>query len=390
MPPRRFAATPWVLAVTLTAAGCGSDAAMMTAGEVGGPLPGLSDAESARFLAGQALFNRVFTPEHGLGPLFNENQCSACHTDPASGGTGEQRVTKATRWNGATCDLLADRSGRNVRTQATAAMRAHGLERESVPQAATEVGRFTVPFLFGLGLLEAIPEAEILSRADPDDRDGDGVSGRVGRTADGRLGRFGRKADFATIEDFTVGALLLEMGLTSPQEPHEAPAGGRPIPPEADPVPEPEVDAAAVDALVDFVRFLSPLAPRRPISAGAADSLRRGERWFTGIGCASCHVPVLITGRNPVRALDRKPVELYSDLLLHDMGPRLANVCAPGVSPSELRTAPLMGLSARRRRFMHDGRAPGLREAILLHGGEAQAARDRFAQLDLLRQLEIV
>ena len=381
-------AARWLIA-TLAAAACGSEAVMVTGGEPGAPLPGLTQAELSRFRAGQAVFNQVFTPEAGLGPMFNENQCSACHTDPASGGTGEQRVVKATRFDGATCDLLVDQGGRNVRTQATAVMQAHGIERETIPPAATERGRFTVPFLFGAGLVEAIPEADIEARADPDDGNGDGIAGRVGRTADGRLGRFGRKADFATIEDFSAGALLLEMGLTNPREPEEARVAGHPVPPGADPVPDPEIDAATLQVLVDFVRFLSPLAPRDPGWAGAADSIARGERLFTRAGCPSCHVPVLTTGRNPVSALDRKPVALYSDLLLHDLGPALANVCATGASPTELRTAPLMGLGARRV-FMHDGRALSVRDAILMHGGEAQRSRDAFANLHFLQQLELV
>jgi CxxC motif-containing protein (DUF1111 family) len=368
---------------------CGRAPVMDIGREPGSPLPGLTPDELARFRAGEVLFNRVFTPEEGLGPMFNEDQCSACHTDPASGGTGEQRVVKATRFDGANCDQLGEGGGLNVRTQTTPAMQAHGLSRETVPEAATERGRFTVPFLFGLGLVEAIPEAEIAVRADPDDRNRDGISGRVGRTVDGRPGRFGRKAEFATIADFTAGALLLEMGLTSPREPREARAGGKPIPEEVDPVPEPEIDQRSFNVLVDFVRFLAPLAPRSPTWSLARDSIARGARLFRRVGCESCHVPTMTTGRSEVAALDRKVVALYSDLLLHGMGPALANVCAPGATPTELRTAPLMGLGARQV-FLHDGRALSVRDAILLHGGEAQRARDAFAALDYRQQLELI
>jgi CxxC motif-containing protein (DUF1111 family) len=362
---------------------------MDTAQELGLPLPGLREDELARFRAGGVLFNKIFTPAEGLGPLFNEDQCSACHTDPASGGTGEQLVVKATRFDGATCDVLADRGGQNVRRQATPAMSAHGVEREQAPGEATERGRFTVPFLFGLGLIESIPEGEILDRADPDDRNGDGISGRAGRTGDGRLGRFGRKADVATLEEFTATALFLEMGITSPREPVESGVSGQPLPDGTDPAPDPEVDADVVRLLTDFVRFLSPPPPRNPGWAGAEDSIARGERLFTALGCPSCHVPVMMTGRSDVAALDRKPVALYSDLLLHDMGTALSDVCAPGASPAELRTAPLMGLGARSI-FLHDGRARRVRDAILMHGGEAQPARDAFDRIGLLRQLEVV
>jgi CxxC motif-containing protein (DUF1111 family) len=210
----------------------------------------------------------------------------------------------------------------------------------------------------------------------------------MGRTPDGRAGRFGRKADFATIAEFTAGALLLEMGLTNPLEPREVLAGGRPLPNGVDPAPDPEIDARSFDLLVDFVRFLAPPAPRRPEWTVARDSLARGERLFRRVGCEACHVPVMTT-RSPVPSLDRKRVALYSDLLLHDMGPALAGVCGPGATPAELRTAPLMGLGARRV-FLHDGRAYSVRDAILMHGGEAQRSRDAFAALDYLEQLELI
>src|SRR5919108_4583101 len=141
--------------------------------EPGAPLPGLRQAEIARFQAGKALFNRVFTAAEGLGPAFNENQCSACHTVPASGGTtGFERIVKATRYHRpGDCDILAREGGENVRTQVTARLRPHGIERQPMPRGATEVGRFTPPFLFGLGLIQAIPDRTILIRADPADGD---------------------------------------------------------------------------------------------------------------------------------------------------------------------------------------------------------------------------
>lgn len=373
----------------LLLAGCQREPVMDVGREPGAPLPGLGEQELTRFRAGEVLFNRVFGPEEGLGPMFNENQCSACHTDPASGGTGGELVAKATRYEGGACDLLEGQGGPNIRRQATLAMQALGIERETAPQEATAEGRFTTPFLFGLGLVEGVPESAILALADPDDRDGDGISGRVGRTADGHVGRFGRKGDFATIADFTAGALLLEMGLTSPRELREAPAAGKPLPEGVDPAPDPEIDEKSFGLLVDFVRFLAPPAPRGPAWAGAADSIARGARLFRRAGCETCHVPALMTGRSDVAALDRKVVALYSDLLLHDLGPALADVCGPGAAPAELRTTPLMGLGARRV-FMHDGRAHSVRDAIMLHAGEAQGARDAFAAMDFLQQLELV
>ncbi|MCZ6917544.1 MAG: hypothetical protein O7I93_12265, partial [Gemmatimonadetes bacterium] len=187
-------------------------------GEPGTHLPGLSDAQATEFFAGQALFNKVFTPEEGLGPLFNENQCSACHTDPAIGGVGGfERVIKATRFEGpGQCDYLSREGGENVRKKATPLLQAHGVLKEEMPPSATERGLFITPPLFGLGLVEAIADETILTAEDPDDANGDGISGRAGRTPDGGLGRFSKKAELATILDFVEGALRFEMGLTTP------------------------------------------------------------------------------------------------------------------------------------------------------------------------------
>jgi len=374
-----------LVAVASTVMACGRGPAPV-AGEPGTPLPGLPDSLRARFVAGQALFDKVYTPEEGLGPLFNENQCSACHTSPASGGTGGfERVVKATRFAGpGACDPLRHEGGENVRTQATPLLRARGVSGESVPPGATAVGRFMPPFLFGLGLVEAIPDAVIRERADPDDADGDGISGRAARTPDGRLGRFGRKAEFATVREFTEGALRLEMGLTARAEDVET-LNGKPVPRGTDPRPEPEVDAATVDGLATFVRFLAPPAPASPRSGAHRDTLETGRRLFVEVGCTTCHTPVLRTGLSTIAALDRKTVALYSDLLLHDLGPALADVCAYDAAPSEVRTEMLMGLGSRDR-YLHDGRAMDLRDAILAHGGEAQRSRDAFARLPWLRQ----
>jgi CxxC motif-containing protein (DUF1111 family) len=340
----------------------------------------------ARFVAGKTLFDHVFTPEEGLGPLFNENQCSACHTDPASGGTGEQRVVKATRVVApATCDYFEGDRGQNIRRQATPLLRARGVGGET-PPAGASVGRFAPPFLFGLGLVEAIPAREILSREDPDDRNGDGISGRAGKSATGALGRFGRKAEAASLVEFVSSALRLEMGLTNVFAPAEPGLNGGPLPPGVDPVPDPEVDSTGVQRLADFVRFLAPLPPATIAADATRDSVLRGEGVFHSLGCATCHVPAMTTGPNPAPALDRKTIYLYSDLLLHDLGPALADVCGAGASTSELRTASLAGLRYRKA-FLHDGRALSVREAILLHGGEAARAREAFASLDFASQI---
>ena len=360
-------------------------------GQPGTPVPGLSAVELGRFYAGRALFDKVYTPAEGLGPSFNENQCSACHTVPASGGTtGFERVVKATRFGGpGACDLLHREGGENIRKQVTPLLRAQGVERESIPPSATEVGRFMPPFLFGLGLVEAIPHETLSAGEDPDDADGDGISGRAGRTAEGRLARFGQKAEFETIQAFIESALRLEMGLTTPHDTSEPGMNGGPLLPHTDPVPEPEVQQGAVDLLTAFVRFLAAPAPLAPRTAAHGDTLAAGQRLFGALGCAGCHTPTLRTGPSDVAALNRRRVDLYSDLLLHDMGPALADVCGRTADPAEIRTAPLMGLR-HRDRFLHDGRTGDIGEAILAHGGEAQKAREAFARLPWLAQQHVL
>lgn len=339
----------------------------------GAPLPGLRPAELARFREGAALFHRPFTPEQGLGPLFNQDRCSSCHDLPALGGTGVEIAFKATRWvPPATCDLLTAEGGDNFQLRATPALVAAGVEREVRPAAANGQAALTPPSLFGLGLVDAIPVEAIVTREDPDDRDGDGISGRAGRTADGRVGRFGQKADVATLAEFVAIAIRTEMGLTTPDHPVEETVNGRSLPLGADPAPDPEASDSTLELLTDFVRFLALPTPAVPTTAAGRDSVRQGRRVFREIGCAGCHVPALESGRSEVR--------LYSDLLLHDMGPALADICGVGASPSEWRTARLAGLRFRVA-LLHDGRAQRLEDAILLHGGEGERARNGFARL---------
>jgi len=272
-----------------------------------------------------------------------------------------------------------------VQQQVTPALKqALGIDAEPVPPRATSTGRRTTPSILGFGLLDAVPDEAILSLADPDDRDHDGVSGRPNRFADGRLGRFGRKAFLPDLREFNAGAFLIEQGITSPDQPSEETIGGQPVPPGVDPVPEPELSAEDLARADDFVRFMAPPS-RLP---GGRES-RRGERVFTEIGCAACHVPKLVTGKSPVRALSRRTVGAFTDLLLHDMGPELADICLGLATPSEFRTEPLMGLRLKST-FLHDGRAASVEEAIRLHGGEGKGARDRFDALPEGRRLSLL
>jgi CxxC motif-containing protein (DUF1111 family) len=346
----------------------------------GKPLSGLTDLELGSFLVGQAVFERIATPEEGLGPFFNAERCSACHDEPAVGGTGALLVVKATAWDGQRCDLLETEGGDNIRQRATPRMQAHGRMSVPVPAGATATSRVTSPPLFGLGLIEAIADADLIAGADPEDVDGDGVRGRAPLMPDGSVARFGRKGETSTIADFVDTALRFEMGLTTPLFPDEAAAGGRDLPDGVDPMGEPEIEQNGVDLLAAFSRFLAPPARAQAQSRAHADSVAAGERIFGAIGCDRCHAPELRTGRSPTPALDRKPVRAYSDFLLHDLGPEMASVCGVRAGPSEWRTAPLWGLRYRSR-FLHDGRAADVERAIAAHGGEAERSRRAFDAL---------
>lgn len=368
-----------ILLVSL--AGCSSEhSAELVFAPPGEPLPGLSEAELGRFLFGKAVFDRLTTPEEGLGPLFNEPRCFSCHDRPSSGGSGGALVLKATRFVDGSCDLLVAEGGDNIQRQATPLLVAHGIHGETVPASATDTVRVTAPSLYGLGLVAAIPSQSILRHADPEDVDGDGISGRAGRTSDGRLGRFGRKSEIATLLEFVDTALRFELGLTTTMNPIEETLNGKPLPAGVDPMAEPEIDERGMRVLTDYINFLAAPPRERPALQSSRDSIAEGQTIFESVGCTSCHTPQMTTGESDVPALSRKVVPLYSDLLLHDMGPGLADVCGENATPSEYRTARLWGLRDRST-FLHDGRASSPTEAILQHDGEAAGARTRFQAL---------
>ena len=343
----------------------------------GDPLRGLTPEELGRFERGQQVFERKFTPETGLGPLFNADACSECHEDPVAGGAGDEiEFHVGTVRPDGFCDQLVDKGGPVIQQQVTPALKAAlGIDQEPMPPEASAHASRTPPDLFGLGLLDAVPDQAILALADPDDRNHDGISGRPNRFTDGRLGRFGRKAFVPTLAEFNQGAFIIEQGITNPAVPTEETIGGKPIPAGVDPVAEPELSDEDMKLADDFVRFLAPPA-RLPLDSDG----ELGRSIFGTIGCASCHVPSLTTGANPVRALSYRTVYAYTDLLLHDMGPERADICFGLASPSEFRTEPLMGLRLLES-FLHDGIAKSIEEAIRLHAGEAAWSRKQFERL---------
>ena len=356
----------------------------------GDPLTGLSAAERDRFERGRAVFDSVFTPETGLGPPFNADACGECHEDPASGGVGDEVERHASAFHpdavGALpCDELAARGGPVFQNQVTPLLRAVvGVDSEPVPPEATAIAARTTPDVLGFGLLDAVPDSTILAYADPDDRDGDGISGRPNRFFDGRVGRFGRKALVPTLREFNDGALSAEQGVTNPAVPAEETFAGTPLPAGTDPAPDPELPQEATDLLDAFMRLLAPPAPAR-----MSREARRGRDVFGRIGCAKCHVPALRTGNAPEPPLRRREVAAYTDLLLHDMGPQLADICLGLATPQEFRTEPLMGLRLSTS-FLHDGRAATPEQAIELHGGEGLASRDAFRRLTAAERAALI
>ena len=396
-----FSSARWIIQKALpvsavfAVAACTASDAPVSAILPGEAIPALSDANRGRFLLGRALFERIATQDEGLGPLYNQDRCSSCHDRPTVGGASSAsvRVLKATRFMDGRCDRLEALGGDNIQLRVTELFAAHGFGAEDVPLEATDSGYVTAPSLFGLGLIEAIPDSVLLSIADPEDRDGDGISGRLPRMADQRSARFGRKGDAASVEDFVESALRFELGFTTPRYPEEEARNGVPIPEGVDPMPDPEIDAETLGLLTDYVRFLGAPAPEFLGRGPAADSVSQGEAFFDQIGCTQCHRPELRTGNAEEPALRDQVIRLYSDLLLHDFGNGVGDLCGPDALPGEVRTPALWGLRYREH-FLHDGSATDLVEVIDRHSGEAILARVRFqglapqAQMMLLRFLK--
>jgi len=253
------------------------------------------------------------------------------------------------------------------------------------------------PPMIGVGLLEAIDERDILAAADPDDADGDGISGRPNRVwsrEDGKpmLGRFGWKAGQPTVAQQAAGAFLGDIGISTPFDPDSpggdctasqsrclaAPHGG----PSA--TDRREIDQKLFDLVVFYSRNLA--VPARHDPGGA--TVLNGKRLFYGAGCISCHRPKYVTLRDPRRPEQSfQLIWPYTDLLLHDMGPELADGRPEGLADGqEWRTPPLWGLGLAetvnpRASYLHDGRARTVLEAVLWHGGEAEAAKEKVIQM---------
>ena len=241
------------------------------------------------------------------------------------------------------------------------------------------------PAVIGLGLLEAVPAATLEALADPEDTDGDGISGRINivpeRGQGQAVGRFGWKANVASIREQAAGAFHGDIGLTTSLFPAQNCPAAQADCLAAEAQADPEVSDAFLDKLTTYVRTLAVPVARN----FDAPEVQHGERLFRDFGCASCHIPTLQTDDTAaLPELRNQTFHPFTDLLLHDMGEGLADGRPDsGASGSEWRTPPLWGIGLQEKvnrhdRLLHDGRARGVAEAILWHGGEAEASREAF------------
>lgn len=240
------------------------------------------------------------------------------------------------------------------------------------------------PANFGLGLLEAVPAERIIARADPDDRDGDGISGRANyaidhRSGERRLGRFGWKGAQPTLRQQIAAAFVNDLGITSSLFPDEMSKT-----PSSNTSTKPELTDDDLDRIEYYV-MLTAVPNRRRFNDPRT---RHGQAIFNGIGCASCHVPEMRTGvLEGYPEISGQRIFPYTDLLLHDMGEGLADNFPEGEATGrEWRTPPLWGIGLipninKHTRLLHDGRAHSIEEAILWHGGEGERSMRAFRSL---------
>jgi CxxC motif-containing protein (DUF1111 family) len=385
------------------------------------------------FNSGQGFYLQPWLPppteietRSGLGPLFNALACADCHL---GGGRGRPPIEPQEAFAGFVLrlgsgarDAWGQAAGDPVYGAQLQTRAVTGVAPEGTPQIETaplaghygdgtpfELGSPTyglaqlqygpaaagvvlsprvAPATIGLGLLEAIPVSRLEQLADADDADADGISGRVNWVWDRErqrqaAGRFGWKAEEPDLRQQIAAALSADLGVSSLLHPEDTCTAAEGC--GAGAASAPELSERVLDRIVSYLRLLSVPAHR---DADAPD-VAQGEQLFGQLGCAACHVPSHITAADAaLPELRSQVIAPYTDLLLHDLGPELADGRPSfGAQGDEWRTAPLWGLGLYRtvsghQRLLHDGRADGVAEAVLWHGGEAAAAREAFRALD--------
>ena len=348
-----------------------------------GPVEGLSYDQNRQFLAGDVAFNdEIFTSSNGLGSIFVAASCGSCHAGDGKG----HPFTTLTRFGqtDSTGNQFLHLGGPQLQNRALP-----GFTPEQIPAGAT-FSKFTPPATTGLGFLELVSDADILSMSDPNDINADGISGvpnwinlpsfispfANAISQNGRyIHRFGKKAAAYNLLHQTVNAYNQDIGITSTFAPKDV-YSGLDI--------DPEVSNQTVHNVVFYLQTL-----KAPIQRNQNDAeVILGKNSFIQAGCESCHKQTLTTGFSNIAPLSNKTFHPYTDLLLHDMGPGLNDNYTEGNAKTfEWRTPPLWGLGLSPNSqggqyfLMHDGRAKSIEEAILLHGGEAAASKNKFSQM---------
>jgi CxxC motif-containing protein (DUF1111 family) len=390
-------------------------------------LAGLTESQQEYFSAGLEVFQELSTVGSGLGPRFNLDRCSGCHAQPAAGGTSpviNPQVAVATAGGALNVPpsfIKADGPVREARFKYKPdgtrdggvhalyvisgrkdkdgdATRCTAKQEDFETQAAKKNVSFRIPTpMFGAGLIEQIPDRVILDSwtASVLQRTALGIAGRPNHNGnDGTLGRFGWKAQNKSLLIFSAEAYNVEQGITNELFPTERDETWE-CQFTSYPNDVTNTDAMGKDAVSDieklafFGRFLAPPQPSKTTPGGDL-SIGRGFSFFKTIGCTACHTQQLHSGYSTVMALREQPVNLFSDLLLHRMGPGLADDIVQGeAGGDEFRTAPLWGLG-QRLFFLHDGRTKDLVETILAHqspGNSQYPASEANAVIDKYRAL---
>jgi CxxC motif-containing protein (DUF1111 family) len=355
----------------------------------GDPLPHLRQAELDRFDAGQQHFAEDEGVADGLGPVFNDTAWVRCHNVAAISGGSTTLVTRFGAVDGGTFDPLTQFGGSLIQSKGIGDAGSCTFVGETVPAAANVVAhRRTVP-LFGLGLVDSVPESTFRFVAHVESMLFPTEAGRVAVVYDislGRnaVGRFGWKNQETSLHQFSGDAYLNEMGITNPEFPDEKCPNGDCSVLVCNPRPDLNDNGEDVAAFTDFMTLLAP-PPRTRLGQQAT----AGKKLFTSIGCTNCHWATFRTGSAPIGALSHANFHPYSDFLLHDMGSLGDGIQLGDAKGGEFRTAPLWGLSAATE-YLHDGRAATIPDAILAHDGQADTARNRFAKLSPQDQAAIV
>jgi CxxC motif-containing protein (DUF1111 family) len=406
-----------------------------TPAAAGAAIAGLSKTEEAFFLAGQDKFSTAEDVAEGLGPTMNLDSCAGCHMQPAVGGSSpavNPQIAFANQLgagNRIPAFLRADGPVREVRfvrnPDGSADGGVHALvslvgrsdapgcalgqpDYDRVYAAGNAIFRIPTP-LFGAGLIEQIPDKTILANqaASAPRRRLLGIGGRANFIVpfatlsgqsnhngnDGTVARFGWKAQNKSLLLFAGEAYNVEMGISNelfPTEREEADGCQYASTPNDVTNTTANGAIAAMGGIEKFAMFMRLLAPPVPSTdtPGGAVSIARGKLLFSDAGCALCHTPSMRTGNATVAALRNQPVNLYSDLLVHDMGVGLRDGVSQGqAGPREFRTAPLWGLG-QRIFFLHDGRCSDLIDAIRQHASQGSEANVVINNYNLLREAQ--